>query len=103
MFAQQGPYGERCSISKANGLFTHLYLSETPVKEPYHEMGEKHTVTIHGAPHRQKAYIQWGAAWSTKGIITTLLTLPQCHAAFSTIPSALAWVDQCPVIQHALQ
>ena len=27
----------------------------------------------------------------------TLQSLPQCHAAFSTIPSTLAWVDQSPV------
>ena len=47
---------------------------------------EKYLVTIHEAPRGQKAYIQWG--------------LPQCHAAFSTIPSTLAWVDQSPVIQH---
>jgi len=28
-----------------------------------------------------------------RGSLTTLLTLPQCHAAFGTIPSTLAWVD----------
>jgi hypothetical protein len=34
-------YGERCSVSRANGLFIHfLYLSESPVKEPSYEMGE---------------------------------------------------------------
>ena len=34
-FSQSPPscsYGERCSISRANGLITHLYLSESPVK-----------------------------------------------------------------------
>jgi len=30
----------------------------------------------------------------------TLQSLPECHAAFSTIPSTLAWVDQSPVSQH---
>ena len=25
------------------------------------------------------------------------MSLPQCHAAFSTIPSTLAWVDQSPL------
>jgi hypothetical protein len=30
----------------------------------------------------------------------TLLLLPQCHAAFSTIPSTLDWVDQSPVCQR---
>jgi len=29
-----------------------------------------------------------------------LLSPLQCHAAFSTIPSTLAWVDQSPVSQH---
>jgi len=29
----------------------------------------------------------------------TLLLLSQCHAAFSTIPSPLVWVDQSPVSQ----
>jgi len=28
---------------------------------------------------------------------TALLSLPQCHAAFSTIPSTLAWLDQKPL------
>jgi len=34
--------------------------------------------------------------------ITTLQSLPQCHAAFSTIPSTLAWVDQSPVSQRVV-
>ena len=29
--------------------------------------------------------------------LTTLLSLPQCHAALSTIHSTLAWIDQSPV------
>jgi len=62
-------------------------------------MGEKHTVTVHGGPHGQKAYIQWGVAWFPKGLFMTLLSLPQCHAAFS-IPSTLAWVDQSLISQH---
>jgi len=37
---------------------------------------------------------------SPRGSLTTLLSLPQCHAAFSTIPSTLAWVDQSTVSQH---
>jgi len=65
-----------------------------------HTHGEKHTVTVHGAPCRRKAYIQWDAAWFPKGIVTTLLSLPQCHAAFGMVPSTLAWVDQSPVSQH---
>jgi len=29
------------SVSGANGLFVHLYLSESPVNDPSHEMGGK--------------------------------------------------------------
>jgi len=61
--------------------------------------GEKQ-VTIHGAPRRWKVYIQWGVAWLPRGIVMSLLSLPQCHAAFGTITSTLAWVDQWPVSQH---
>ena len=60
-------------------------------------MGQKHTVTVHGAPCGWKAYIKRGEAWLTRGSFTTLLSLSQCHAAFSTIPSTLAWVNQSPV------
>jgi hypothetical protein len=37
---------------------------------------------------------------STRGSLTTLLFLPQCHAALGTIPSTLAWVGQSPISQH---
>jgi len=37
---QQGPYGDRYSVSKANSLFIHLYQSESPVKEPSHKKGK---------------------------------------------------------------
>ena len=29
VFPQQGSYGERCSVSTANGLFIHFYLSQS--------------------------------------------------------------------------
>jgi len=76
----EGPYGERCSVSRGNGLFFHFYLSEAPVEEPSHEMGGIHAVTVHGAPRRRKGYIYWGAAWFPKGIIydTPITTLMPC-------------------------
>ena len=68
-----------------------MYVCRSPQKGALlHTYGETHKVTVHRAPGRQKAYIQWGAAWFPKGIVMTLLFLPQCHAAFGTIPSALA-------------
>jgi hypothetical protein len=78
-----------------------MYVCWSPQKGALLDMcGEKHKVTVHGAPHRRKAYIQWGVAWFPKGIVMTLLSLPQCHAAFSTIPSTLAWLDHSAVSQH---
>jgi len=61
--------------------------------------GEKHKVIVHGAPCKQKAYIQWGAAWFPKGSLTTLLSVPQCYVALGMIPSTLAWVDRSHVSQ----
>jgi hypothetical protein len=62
----------------------------------------KPTVTAHGAPRRRMAYIQWDVVWFLKGIFKTLLLLPHCHTAFSTISSTLTWVDQSPVKERAL-
>jgi hypothetical protein len=39
---------------------------------------------------------------SPGGSLTTLLSLSQCHAAFGTIPSTLAWVDQSAVSQSVV-
>jgi len=39
--------------------------------------GEKHKVTVHGAPCRWKPYIQWGAAWCPK---TRALLASLCHS-----------------------
>ena len=41
----------------------------------------------------------YGTHWRNMegGSFTTLQSLPQCHAAFSTTPSTLAWVDQTPL------
>jgi hypothetical protein len=76
MFPQEGPYGQICSFSRANGLFIHLPVG-VPKKEPSQEMRGKHIVTVHGAPRARKAYKQWGAAWFPKGIVnSTAVTTP---------------------------
>ena len=72
--------------------------ADVPNKQPsYIQMGKKHKVTFHEAPSRRKAYIQWAVVTIPKSIVTTLQSLTQCHAAFGTLPSTLAWVDQSPV------
>jgi len=83
--------------------FIHSFISfGVPSQGALPRNGGKHMVTVHQATHRWKVYIKWGAAWLPKGIFTTLPSLPQCLAAFSTIPSTLAWVDQSPVSQHVI-
>ena len=97
---QQGPYGERSFISRANGLFLHLYLSKPPVRSPPTKNGEI-IWSISTEPHVDRRPTYNGVRpGSPRGSFTTLQSLPQCHAAFSTVPSILAWVDQSPISQH---
>jgi hypothetical protein len=53
--------------------------------EPHTDGRPTYNVVQHGSP---------------RGSLTTLLSLPQCHAALGMIPSTLAWVDQSPVSQR---
>jgi len=39
---------------------------------------------------------------SASGSFATLLSLPQCHGAFGTTPSTLAWIDQSHVSQRVV-
>ena len=45
-----------------------IYITLVPKRSPPTYIQEKHTVTVHGAPRRRKAHIQWDAAWFPKGI-----------------------------------
>jgi hypothetical protein len=84
---------EREASSPETMVYSFIYIG-MPNKEPFHEKWGKYLATTHGAPHGRKAYINGVRTYSPRGSFTTLLSLPQCHAAFSTIPSTLAWVDQ---------
>jgi hypothetical protein len=101
MFPQWGPYGARCSISRANGLFIHFYLPEPQLRSS----PTKYRENIQ-SPSMQPQVDIWptynGAMLVPWGLFMTLLSLSQCHAAFSTIPSTLAWADQSPISQCVL-
>ena len=78
--------------------FIHSFISvRVPNKEPSHKNGEN-IWPPSTEPHvdRRPTYngVQSG---SPRGSFATLQSLPQCHAAFSTIPSTLAWVAQSPL------
>ena len=84
MFHQQGPHGDRRSVSRANGLFIQLYLSESP-KKPSHENGEV-IRSPSTEPHADGMPTYSGVRLgSPRGQFSTLLSLTQCHAAFGTI------------------
>ena len=59
------------------GLFIHSYLSESPVKELSHEMGENVWSQLSLEPHTAGGPIYTGV-WpgSPRGLFTTLLLLP---------------------------
>jgi len=56
----------RWSIHSFIHSFIHSCISPGVPKK------EKHKVTVHGAPRRRKAYIEWGAAWFPKGIVNDI-------------------------------
>jgi hypothetical protein len=53
----------------------------SPPAEPVTSGKHKYNGVLPGAP---------------RGSLTALLSPPQCHAALSTIPHTLAWVNHCP-------
>jgi hypothetical protein len=64
--------------------FSHI-SQEFPVKELSHQTGVQHTVADHGAPRGRRPTYSGVQPGSPRGSFTTLLLLPQCHAACSTI------------------
>ena len=85
LFPQQGPYGERCSVSRANGLFIHLYLSETPVKEPSHKMGEN-IQSPSTEPHTDRRSTYNGVGLVPQGVCydTAITTAVPCSLQHDT-------------------
>jgi hypothetical protein len=68
---------ERYSVTRTTGLSVYVCLPESPKKGTLLQNGEKHKVTIHRSPRRQKAYIQWCVAWFPKGIVyNTAISTP---------------------------
>ena len=72
---------------------------EFPVKEIYKTGGNILSPSTEQHAHGRPTY---KGVWPgpPRGLFMTLLLLPQCHAAFSTIPPPFAAVDQSPVSQR---
>jgi len=80
--------------------FMYSYVCRSPQKGVLLQMG-KSMWSPSTEPHAEGRPTYNGVRpGSPRGSLTILLSLPQCHAAFSTIPSILAWVDQSPISQR---
>ena len=80
-------------------ILSFMYVG-VPNKEPSHEKTGKNIWPPSTEPHVDGRPTYNGVRPSSpRGSLTTMLSLPQCHAAFSTIPSTLVLVDQSPVSQ----
>jgi hypothetical protein len=101
MFPQWGPYGERCSISRAM-VYSSIYISQSPhlSKEPSHEMGGK-IQWLSMEPHADGRFTNNAVRpGSPRGSFTTFLSLPQCHWALSRVsPPHLLPPSTWPVVQ----
>jgi len=97
MFPQQVPYGERRSFSRANGLFIHLYLSDSPKRNPPTKCVENIWSPATEAPCKEKAYLQWGAVWFPKVIVndTTISTPVSCSLQHDTFHLAFGRPEPC--------
>jgi len=76
--------------------FIHVYLLQSP-KRSTSTYGEK-TSSPSTEPHADgRPTNKWVWPGSLRGSLSSLLSLPQCHAAVSTIHSTLARIDQSSV------
>ena len=69
-------------------------------KEPFQERRSENVWSPSTEPHVDGIPIYNGVrSRSPSGSFNTQQSVPQCHDAFNTVPSTLAWVDQSPVSQ----
>jgi len=106
MLPNRVPHGQGYSITRATGLLIHSFVHSCMSagvlkKEPSYIHMRKNIRSPSMEPHADGRPTYNGVQpGSPRVSLTTLLSLPQCHAAFGRIPSTLAWVDQSLVSQH---
>jgi len=71
-----------------------MYVCQSPQKGALLHMG-KNIRSPSTEPHTDRRPTYNGVhPGSPRGLLATLLSLPQCHTALGTVPSTLAWLDQ---------
>jgi hypothetical protein len=82
-------------------VYLFMYICRIPQKGDLLQTYRKNVRSPDMEPHADGRPTHNGVRpGSPRGLLTTPLSLPQCHAAPGTIPSNLAWVDQSPVSQR---
>jgi hypothetical protein len=99
MFPNRVPMGSY-TLSPEPLVYLFMYVCLSPQKGAHLQNGEKHRVTVHGAPRKQTAYILWGAAWFPRGIVnnTAISTPVPCSPRHNTFHLGLG--RQNPVSQR---
>jgi len=72
MFPNRVPMGSDAPSPVPLVYFSFMSVCRSLQKGALLQNGQKHKVTVHGAPRREKAYIEWGAAWFPKGIVNDI-------------------------------
>jgi len=82
-------------------IHSFIYISQSPQLRSSPMKEGKHLWSAYTEIHADRRPT-YNGVWpgSPRGLFMTLLLLPHCHAAFSTIPSTLACVDQSSVSQN---
>jgi hypothetical protein len=100
MFSNRAPL-EREASSPETMVYSFIYVCQSPHYGALPRKTGENIWSPSTEPHTDGRPTYNGVQpGSPSGLLTTLLSLPQCHAALGTIPSTLAWVDQSPVSQH---
>ena len=94
---------ERDALSPEPMVYSLIYIRQRPqLRSPPTKNGEN-IQSSSTEPHAGERSTYNGLRpGSPRGSFTTLLFLPQCHAAFNTITSTLVWVGQSHVSQRVL-
>jgi hypothetical protein len=100
MFPNRDPM-ERDASSPEPMVYSFIYTCQSPQLRTSPKKWGKNIQSLSTDAHADRRPT-YNEVWhgSPKGLFTTVLSLPQCHAAFSTLPSTLAWVDLSLISQR---
>ena len=84
---------ERDALSPEPMVYSFIYVCWSSQKGPLPRNAGKTYSHCPQSPTQMEGH-NGVCPGSTRGSLMTQLSVPQCHAAFSTIAYTLAWVDQ---------